>query len=186
MADSLYTIKKNMREEMRAKLGRILDHDRTEAGQKASALIRQHFIYRRARVVMVYMALPGEPSLDACIRWAWDDGKTIALPRVSGRDLKAHRIDNVERDVIRGSWNVPEPRESCPLVLHEKLDLVLVPGLAFDRFGWRLGRGHGFYDRFLGSLPDTVYSIGICFKSQLVDAVPYGPNDSCVREVIAV
>ena len=145
-----------------------------------------HPAFKHARAVMMYMALTSEISLDLCFHMAWAAGKTVALPRVEGNHLKPCRVLNLEKDLTVGAYHVLEPREGCDSLAPEDLDLVIVPGVAFDRLGWRLGRGKGFYDRFIQILPETCHTLGVCFQTQLVKSVPYGSNDTCVREVIAV
>ena len=186
MTSSRSEQKKLLRNEIAAQLKKLSDNDKSKAAQDASKKLREHFLYQRSQTVAVYLAFPNEVSLDAFIQSTWDSEKVVAAPRVEGNKLVPCKIENLAKDVVQGSWNVREPRAFCVPIPEKKIDLVLVPGLAFDRMGWRLGRGQGFYDRFLSALPDTVHTIGICFKCQLVASVPYGANDICVNEVIAV
>jgi 5-formyltetrahydrofolate cyclo-ligase len=104
-------------------------------------------------------------------------GKTVALPAfVSGTNTyTARRIGDVARDVVAGKFGIREPADGCKEIALNQLDLVLVPGLAFDARGGRLGRGKGFYDRLLAGVRGT--KCGVAFDEQLVDAVPVGPHD---------
>lgn len=178
--------KQNLREKMLAELAGLTTETKTRAEFTIERLLGEHFIYQGARSIMMYMAMGCEVSLKRCIERALEDGKIVLLPRVSEAHLESCVIENLSRDIEKGSYGVSEPRRTCKILKPEELDLVLVPGLAFDRMGWRLGRGKGFYDRFLASLPPAVHSIGVCHKIQFMDAVPYGPNDTCVKEIIAV
>ena len=185
MTAPLASLKKDLRDQMLGKLRLEPRPLKIKSEKTLKEILEEHFVYREAKAVMVYMALPLELSLDACIESAWQAGKKVAAPRVEGKDLRPCLIHHLD-DVEIGSRGIREPKPACQALKPDELDLVLVPGLAFDRLGWRLGRGEGYYDRFLASLPESVYSLGICFKIQLLDSVPYGPNDTCVKEVLAV
>jgi len=128
------------------------------------------------RTVLVYAALRREPQTSGIAAALALRGAVVALPVVSGPDL-------IPRCV-------PQPGEgldaaaACGPDLHPtEVDLVLVPGLAFDRTGRRLGRGGGHYDRFLPRLRPDCRRIGLCFEGQLVDAVPVEPWDQSVDAV---
>ncbi len=171
---------------MLLKLRTLSNEEKLKASKKMYDCLSGHPAFRHARTVMMYMALSSEISLDLCFHLAWAAGKTVALPRVEGNDLKPCRVLNLEKDLVVGAYNVLEPREGCDFLAPENLDLVIVPGVAFDRLGWRLGRGKGFYDRFLNMLPETCHTAGVCYKAQLLKSIPSGPNDICMKEVLAV
>ena len=171
---------------MLRKLDGLSQETKAQAEDLLKDRLSEHYAFKRAQTVMMYMAMPSELSLGSCIQVAWDAGKMVVLPRVSGKDLETCQISNLEGDLLAGAYNMLEPRQHCDVVRPDDIDLVFVPGVAFDRLGWRLGRGKGFYDRFLNNLPETCLTIGVCFKAQLLKSIPYGPNDVCVKEVIAV
>jgi 5-formyltetrahydrofolate cyclo-ligase len=104
-------------------------------------------------------------------------GKAAALPAfVPGTSVyTARRILDPTRDLVPGKFGIREPALSCPEVALNRLDLVLVPGIAFDVSGGRLGRGKGFYDRLLPAVNGL--KCGVAFDEQIVDAVPVGPMD---------
>lgn len=102
-------------------------------------------------------------------------GRRVALPRIDGVELSFHAWrpgDDLERNPVR----ILEPLRSAPAVPPAALDLVLVPGVAFDRRGHRLGYGKGFYDRLLKQVP-LVARVGLAFDLQVVDALPDEPHD---------
>lgn len=126
--------------------------------------------YRQAECLLAYVSFDSEASTKAVISQALADGKTVALPRCAGpRALRWYRVEDLE-GLESGAHGIPEPpadpeREVVPA----QSALALVPGLAFDRRGYRLGYGGGYYDTFLATFPGR--SIGLCFACQLVESL---------------
>ena len=117
------------------------------------------------------------------IQTALNAQKVVAVPLVdwNSRGMHAARLTSLDPEaLIVGQHGVRTPRviEAIPI---ESLDVIIVPGLAFDATGRRLGRGGGFYDRFLAMLPKSAWTIGLCFESQIVPHIPAEPHDSRVR-----
>lgn len=130
---------------------------------------------QRARVIMVYCALPDEVSMEALVdRWV-AEGKTIVLPRVVSNTEMEVRKYGGRHDLAVGAFGILEPTGQTFTPLDD-IDAVVVPGMAFDREGHRLGRGKGYYDRFLARVPHT-YKIGVCFRHRLLDTVPCDEHD---------
>ena len=103
--------------------------------------------------------------------------KIIALPRYESKDREYSAcVIKSLKDLVVGKYNIMEPSPICNEVNINQLDLVIVPGVAFDRFGGRLGRGNGYYDRFLKNLKAIFY--GVCFKQQVVDKTPQDLHDA--------
>lgn len=130
--------------------------------------------FRQAEAVMAYAAIPPEVSLQPVLEEILRQGKTLVLPRCEANGIMtARRIVDLGQ-LVHGTYGIPEPPETAPEFPVEEISLVLVPGLAFDRTGGRLGRGKGYYDRLLPKT--TGKTIGIC--GQLVTEVPMEPHDS--------
>jgi 5-formyltetrahydrofolate cyclo-ligase len=125
--------------------------------------------WHRASAVCLYSALPSEPHLLT----PWPDGKKVSLPRVSGEDLKLHHAHSVE-ELVEGKFGNLEPKANAPKAPFQA-DFILVPGLAFDPAGGRLGRGAGYYDRLLTKFEGV--RVGVCFSELLVDEVPCESHD---------
>ena len=126
-------------------------------------------VWRRAERVSAFVAMGGEPDvLDP-----WPQGKNVALPRVAGEGLSLHLVES--SDELRcGAFGILEPVEDA-VPAGDSFDLILVPGLAFDERGRRLGRGKGYYDRFLATA--TGLRVGVCHDFQIVDSVPREAHD---------
>lgn len=136
---------------------------------RLSARIRAWPVWEEARTVCAFCALPGEP--DVLDPWPLD--KQIALPRMEGDELMFHWVSSRE-GLVAGRFGVLEP-EPDALPAGCDFDLILVPGMAFDPSGGRLGRGRGYYDRFLSRASGVV--AGVCFDEQLIGEVPIDPHD---------
>lgn len=113
-------------------------------------------------------------------------GKRVVVPKVQGRRLALFEVNDPARELAPGAFGVLEPKPGAlrPVAV-ERLDLVLVPGLAFDRRGHRLGRGEGYFDRLLARLPKSTPTIGVCYDFQRVDRLPNEPHDQAVGAVIS-
>ncbi len=137
---------------------------------------------------MCYAAISGEVETRQIIRKALLDGKRVAVPVTvaSKKRLIAVEVSDPKRDLQgKGPLGIPEPHPKKRLSFaRKKLDLVLVPGVAFDAHGRRLGRGGGYYDRFLSTLPGGVPKIGLAFRFQVVDDLPFEKHDKPVSLVL--
>ena len=174
--------KTELRREMRQRL-RTLGADRAEKSRAICAAISAHPSFSRAQRVALYSPLPSEPDLDTL----WQHGpRTFCYPRVAGEKIEFVEVARLE-DLVAAAWNpwVREPALSeSQIVSPSEIHLVLVPGLAFTREGARLGRGGGYYDRFLAQLPRETTKLGVCFDLQLVEALPSESHDVHVDGVI--
>ena len=136
--------------------------------------------FQKAQTVMLYSSLPDEVRTTAFIE-KWRNRKRVILPTVVGDDIVPVEL-MPDTPFAVGDFNILEP-QNRPYT--GGYDLIVVPGMAFDSAGNRLGRGKGYYDRFLSQHP-AVPKIGICFDFQLVDAVPTEANDIRMDEVLTV
>ncbi len=133
--------------------------------------------WQTARSILMFYPLSDEPDIVPLMAEALTSGKTIALPRYDSSSgvYEAALIRNLTEDLIPGRFGVREPAPNCPALPLNQLDLTLVPGIAFDASGRRLGRGKGFYDRLLPGT--TGMTLGLAFDWQESDALPVEPHD---------
>ena len=126
--------------------------------------------------IFTFCGMRHEPDTSRIIKNALRLGKRVYVPRCNnGGLMEAVAIRSMEDLASSGAFGIPEPGECLKAAAREDIDLVLVPGLCFDRSGGRLGRGKGYYDRFLYGLK-AVFA-GLCVDELLMDAVPMEPHD---------
>ncbi|MEP6657609.1 MAG: 5-formyltetrahydrofolate cyclo-ligase [Betaproteobacteria bacterium] len=142
--------------------------------------------YQRARVPLLTLPFRSEWDTLPLVRHALAAGKMVALPRVDTktRMLVLHRIDDEVRDIEAGYRGIPEPLASCPRIDAAAIDWVLVPGVAFDREGRRLGYGGGFYDRLLSLIGRAVPRVAGAYALQVTDGVPSAPHDARIDTLV--
>jgi len=142
--------------------------------------------FAAARTVLLTLPFRGEWDTRPLVEAALAAGKTVAVPRVDARTrmLELHSIERPDRDIVAGFEGVPEPLPDRPRVPRDAIDFVLVPGVAFDLAGRRLGYGGGYYDRLLPQLPVAVARVAGAFELQLVELVPAAPHDVAVDAIV--
>ncbi|MGQ4809953.1 putative protein YqgN [Candidatus Entotheonellaceae bacterium PAL068K] len=137
-----------------------------------------------SHTIMVYLAQAQEVQTGPIIATARRQGKRLVVPVVVGSRLMAAELSSDPALLQEGAYGIREPRWPLSVVPHEEIHCVVVPGVAFDRQGGRLGFGRGYYDRFLGHLPATACHWGLAFCLQLVPSVPRLPHDICVHGIV--
>ena len=162
-------------------LNRALDsRQRLRASAAIFSAVERLPEFRAARTVAVIAALPDEPATDEVLaRWA--STRRVVLPRVEGDAMRfyACRPDAL----VFGAFGILEPQGERPCPAGE-IDLVVCPGVAFTADGRRLGRGRGYYDRYLGDPAFRGFRVGVCYAHQLVDDLPVEPHDVRMDRVI--
>lgn len=147
-----------------------------EAGRRVAEHLSEAPEYRRARRLVAYAALPNELPLTAVVAHARADGKRTLFPRlIDAVEMVLARVDRIEH-LRPGRYGVPEPSETEPGERLAEDVLVLVPGVAFDRRGGRLGRGRGIWDRALAARNGAVV-FGVGFELQVVESLPWEEHD---------
>lgn len=132
--------------------------------------------WKQAETVLLYYALPDEPCLQLLLDEGLRQQKRILLPVVVGDDLELKEYQGTVA-LREGAFHILEPAGATfPESRYDEIDLVLVPGMAFDRVGHRLGRGRGYYDRLLPRL-SRARKLGICFPFQYMDCIPHESHD---------
>lgn len=175
------------KEEIRSKIQLKLKNQKEEDRKRKSRLIKNKLFktrfFNKAKIVMFYVSFKGEVITKEMIKETRRLGRKVVVP-VCEKD-KIIRVclfeDNAK--MVKGPYGILEPADKKPVNLKD-LDLVVVPGTAFTKDGLRLGRGKGYYDRFLRKLPDKTVSIGLAFSFQVLPTLPASPQDVSVDKVI--
>ena len=132
--------------------------------------------------ILAYWPLPDEVDIRPLLDQLLKEGKTVVLPKVIDNEtMELHRYTS-RADLQEGAFHIMEPIGE-PFGDHDQINVALVPGMAFDAAGRRLGRGKGYYDRFLAAHPH-LYKIGVCFPFQRVAEVPFEEHDVCMDLIV--
>lgn len=145
----------------------------SHAAQKQLVRLKQ---FSDAGCIALYMPIRNEVdtrlALDTCLQ----KGQKVLLPRVSGKDLLFCNVENLEQ-LTKGCYGISEPCTICQIVPLSTADLVVVPGVAFDRQGHRIGFGQGFYDRCLAGVSKKATLVGLCHDFQIVEQIQAEQHD---------
>ncbi len=167
--------KETMRAEMRRCLRLCKSSDRSLLSANIVERLEANTFFQEAQYIALYLPLATEPDLLPIVkRWA---EKAYYAPRVIDQSLSFARLPEDCSQLITGPLGNREPDAKAEMLDIEALSIVFVPGLAFDANGWRLGRGGGYYDRWLRAIPSRVIKIGVCFTFQMKEAVPHDSHD---------
>ena len=172
--------KKLVREQFRRKLSQKPPADRTADSAALCERLVRSSIWEETRTVLFFAPLAGEPDIWPAFQFILQQGLTVALPRMDlgAGSYTACVVLDPAQDLITGHFGVREPGPACKEHPFNLLDLVLVPGVAFDLGGRRLGRGAGYYDRLLSEVQGT--TCGIAFDEQISGELPVEPHDVVV------
>ncbi len=171
----------------------LRDQKKEDRLKKSRDILKKLFSmreFKNSKVIMFYAAFDGEVDTFEMIQQAQKLGKKIALPMIirnqKRKNLRPALVANLNQHLRLGSYGIKEPKRSqCPSVEVEKINLIIVPGVAFDRRNNRLGRGQGYYDRFLSEVPSSIPTFGLAFDFQIVPQLPHQPeHDVRVSRVI--
>lgn len=181
--ETIESAKRELRERIHGEMKRMTPRERAAASAQACLRLEQQNVWREARSILFYAPMADEVDTWRLLLDALAAGKEVFLPRYHPQEgaYEVCRVVDAGRDVRVGQFGIREPGESSRKIQSNRLDLILVPGIAFDFDGHRLGRGKGHYDQLLKSLQGT--TCGVAFERQIVSHVPTGSHDvrlSCI------
>lgn len=179
--------KQKLRSSMLSQLRKLKEVDRANKSFSIQEKLFETLEFKKAKIILFYASLKTEVETDRMIKEAQARGKVIGLPVVfdKERDIVPFSAKDFPKNLTIGPYDIRQPKEefSNPISLAD-IDLVIVPGVAFDSRGNRLGRGKGYYDRFLKTLPKYTPSIGLAFDFQIVACLPHSSVDLPVKKII--
>jgi 5-formyltetrahydrofolate cyclo-ligase len=182
-ADALRDAKRALRERVLAARDSLPPEFRAAASAAIGKALAGRDDFATASTVLLTLPFGSEWDSMPLLLTALERGKTVVLPRVNAtaRTLELCRLTEPTRDVLPGYRGIPEPQSHCALIAAAAIDWVLVPGVAFDTAGHRLGYGGGYYDRLIPQLRSDAARIAGGYEIQLVDRVPTAPHDVSVQ-----
>lgn len=175
--------KKALRAMIREKKRQMTQEEIRTRSEKLMVLLLETEAYRQAETIYGYLSYNQEVRTMPILEQALRDGKQVAVPKVYGDEMRFILMEDLTR-VAKGYSGIPEPLEDGPLA-RDKHALVLMPGLAFDKEGRRIGYGGGFYDRFLAAEPEHP-TAALCYDFQMLSHLDTDPFDVPVDLVLYV
>jgi len=179
------SVKKELRQRLRKILTEIPPEELETKSLRACHRLFEQPQYVKAEVIMVFLSLPAEIDTSPLVLRAWQDQKRILAPKVSWsqRRMMPVEVRSLTEDLAVSHMGIREPVSGIPFPI-SMIDLVIVPGLGFDQYGHRLGRGRGFYDRFLAHPEFKGVACALAFEEQMTPSVPAGPLDRHVDMLV--
>lgn len=175
--------KRELRQQIRTQKRRLSAAELAVMSEDICSKVLALASWQEAGTLLLYYPLPDEVDVRLLIKDAFESGKKVLLPVVKGDELELHLYEG-EASLKEGAFGIMEP--TGPLFAPEhygEIELAIIPGMAFDSAGHRLGRGKGYYDRLLPNLRDAKL-IGVCFPFQFLEEVPAEAHDISVCKVI--
>ena len=164
----------------------LVKRNKIKNKEEKSSLITEKIIndswYKDAKVVALYKSLQSEVDTTNLIKDCFEKGKVVLLPKIENDLMNFYKVDEDEI-LFKSSFGVEEPLgKSEKLNKPDEIDLMIVPGVGFDKENNRIGFGKGYYDKYLQNL--NIKTIGICFKEQIIDKLPHDEFDIRMNKII--
>ncbi len=167
--------KRNLRKEYKARRAARSPEERARLDAALCAAVIGSELFADAEAILLYAPIRGEIDVLPIAQAAWRAGKTVAFPRVTGpRQMSFHTVGSPE-ELVCGYRGIPEPPENAPPVSRTAGALLLVPALCYDKTGYRLGYGGGYYDAFLTAFSGQ--ALGVCYAEDIIPALPHEAHD---------
>ncbi|XP_067327546.1 5-formyltetrahydrofolate cyclo-ligase [Anolis sagrei] len=196
MAAGAAGAKRVLRAELRRRLQALGQNEKLRQSRILGHKVMQHAQYQASQRIAVFLSMPDEVQTGEIIKDIFQKGKDCFIPRYEPQSNHMDMVKLASYEEIASlpltSWNIHQPAENDgreeALAAPEGLDLILMPGLGFDKHGNRLGRGKGYYDAYLSRCMQhpkgKPYTIALAFKEQMCDAIPTSENDVKVDEIL--
>lgn len=177
--------KRELRQRLRQELAAISQAELRDRSAKACARLFDTAEYEQAEILMVFLSLPNEIDTTTLVLQAWRDRKRVLAPKVSWeqRRMLPIEISSLSDDLSESPLGIREPAKGMPIPLGS-IDMVVVPGLGFDEMGNRIGRGRGFYDRFLAHRDWNGVACALALEMQVIQSVPVVEKDRKVDMLV--
>ena len=184
MSGASSELKAAVRRQLREALQRLSPRAREEGSRRVCEALRRLPLWEAARSILFYHPLADEPDIWPLVGEALGEGREVGLLRFQAETAgyTPCRVERVAEDLVEGRFGLLEPALHCREMDVKRLDLVLVPGIGFTLDGARLGRGKGYYDRFLSAVPG--FKCGVAFDCSVVTSLPVEPHDTQLNGIL--
>ena len=192
--DNIKKTKSEYRREIRAKRAELPEDYLQAASSRIALNVLTMPEVRDCKTIFAYFSVGKEPATLAIISKLLKEGKRVCLPLCVDLDEEGHRTGTVDAmearvitgfdDLVPGAYDIPEPKADTVMMLPEYIDLIILPCLSCDRNCNRIGRGAGYYDKFLSKTRKDCFTLAICFEEMLMDEIPMEPHDRPVDAVV--
>ena len=172
--------KRVVRKEVREALAAISPEEKTQKSTMLALALLVHPAVRSAKVVALFSPLPDEPQIGEIIELLSRE-RIVLLPRVEGDVMRFYPFS--PEAMSEGSFGILEPMSGQPFPPAD-IDVIIVPGVAFTADGARMGRGKGFYDKYMSQEGFNAHKIGVCYSQQVVQSLPCEQHDVFMNEVV--
>ncbi len=173
--DTASDVKLRLRRQMKERRDRISKTDPGICDEKIASLLKETDIYKDSGTVFIYVSMPGEVDTRSLISEMLSEGKIVSVPRCGGDGIMdAYVIDSLSQ-LEYGKFGIPEPVKGCARINPEEIDLCIIPCLACDESGDRLGSGGGYYDRYLART--CAAKAVLCREAFILKDIPHEPYD---------
>lgn len=173
--------KRELRREVKRQTAALPTQYITESNNGIFSMIKNLAEFQKANVIFSYLSIEREPDTHRIIEYALSLGKTVLLPVVKGKDMYAARIETLD-SLVQGEFGIPCPPADAEEYDIMRADMIMVPAVAFDKSGFRLGRGGGYYDRLLAV--SNVVSVGLAREKLMLDHVVIENHDIPVKILV--
>ena len=168
----------SIRSEINQYLNNLSNLEIHDLSKKTTNILINNNTWNDFSVVLAFLSFGKEFETTPLIELALKQGKKVAVPRIYGKEMKFHYINSLKDKFDINRWEIREPLTSTTFWTPEDgKALMVTPGLAFNKNGGRLGRGGGFYDRYLSEYGDFLTTVGLCFEQQIRDDFPVNEHD---------
>jgi len=179
--------KRDIRSEIEKKIQALSEKERIEKVLKIENSLFEFANYLESKIALLYLPRPYEVHTVGIIRRSFSYDKVVVLPSFDTRkfEMKLFKIENLDVDLIPGERGILEPNPSrCKPIPVDFIDIAVIPGVAFDEKGGRIGSGEGYYDRLIPRLPITTRKVSLSLECQMIQQVPMESNDKHVDIII--
>ena len=179
--------KSQLREEIAQKVAELSAKEISEKIRAIEIRLFDFANFLESKIVLMYVHKNGEVQTDHILRRTYDFGKIVVLPAFNPEnfEMTPFKVDNLDTDLREGPRGILEPDEArCKIVPIERIDIAIIPAIALDEKGGRIGSGEGYYDRLIPRLAITTRKVALAFEQQLVPQIPIESHDKHVDIII--